>query len=295
MTQILIAGSNGIIGSQLFAHLSLSNHVFGVGYEDASQNHYSQLDLTNKEMVSSFVTKSDSFSTLLFLTGLAHSKGKGAEYDKFYTVNVETLMNLLEEMKEQNKLPSQIIFSSTISVYGEKYSQDEYFENAKLSPQSPYAKTKVEAEKHLLENFKDIAWILRFAPVYTPNFKMNIERRTQIKSKYYRIGSGENKLSLLSIDNIKKVLSAIIEEKVPAGIYNISDNLNYSFNDLLKSVSATHTFHIPSILVKVLYYLNKPIGINFFEENSIKLLTDNLYPSKKIQRYVALEHHLFEK
>lgn len=295
MNSTLIAGSNGIVGSQLFSHLSKKHDVFGIGYEETSQNKYSQLDLTDIEKASSFVNENEHFSTLVFLTGLAHSKGKGAEYNKFYSVNVQTLVNLLEEMKSQNKLPSKIIFSSTISVYGEKYEQDEYVEDSELSPKSPYAKTKVEAEKYLLDNFKDISWILRFTPVYTPDFKLNIERRTRIKGKFYRIGKGKNKLSLLSIENIKASITAIIEEKVPAGIYNISDSINYLFNDLLKSVSAKRILQIPSILVKTLYYLNKPIGINFIEENSIKLLTDNLYPSTKIQKYVELNHNLCEK
>lgn len=292
--EILIAGSNGIIGSQLLSHLSIDKSVFGIGYEDVSQKNYSQLDLTDKKKVSDFIKNNERFSTLVFLTGLAHSKGKGAEYNKFYSVNVQTLKNLLEEMKNQNKLPGKIIFSSTISTYGEKYNVAEYYEDSEQTPKSPYAITKVEAEKYLLENYGDSSWILRFAPVYTSDFKLNIERRTKIKGKYYRVGNGENKLSLLSINNITDVISAIIEEKVPSGVYNISDSVKYSFNDLLKSNSANGIIQIPSFLVKMLYYFNKPLGINFINENSIKLLTDNVYPSTKIQKQVELKHNLFE-
>ena len=292
---ILLAGSNGIIGSQLFSDLSLKNSVLGIGNEEIILKNYSRLDLTDKNKVSSFIKKNEKFSILVFLTGLAHSKGKGAEYNKFFAVNVQTLMNLLEVMKSQNKLPGKIIFSSTISTYVEKYSVTEYHEDSEQTPKSPYAITKVEAEKYLLANYGDISWILRFAPVYTSDFKLNIERRTKIKGKYYRIGNGKNKLSILSINNITDVISSIIEEKVPSGIYNISDSIDYTFNDLLKSTSANGIIQIPSFLVKMLYFLNKPMGINFINENSIKLLTHNVYPSTKIQKFVKLNHNLFEK
>jgi len=292
LSLILIAGSNGIIGSQLFSHLSKDSNVLGVGYEKLSQNNYSQLDLTIKENVSTFVKENKTFSSLIFLIGLAHSKGKGAEYNKFYIVNVQTLINLLKEMKSQNKLPDKIIYSSTISTYGDKFNQNIYLEDSELIPKSPYAITKLEAEKYLLENFKEKSWILRFAPVYTPTFLLNISRRTKIKNKFYKIGNGNNKLSLLSIKNIENVIQAIIEDKVPSGIYNVSDEKEYSFNDLLKYSDAKSILIVPSIFVKSLFYMNKLIKNNFIHENSIKLLTDNIYPSTKLQKFVKLDYTL---
>ncbi|MFA7288381.1 MAG: NAD(P)-dependent oxidoreductase [Melioribacteraceae bacterium] len=294
METTLIAGSNGIIGSQLFSYLNIDNNVFGIGYEDVSQKNYSQLDLTDKKKVSDFIKNNERFSTLVFLTGLAHAKGKGAEYNKFYTVNVQTLMNLLGEMKNQNKLPGKIIFSSTVSTYGERYKQAEYHEDSELNPKSPYAITKLEAENYLLENFKELSWILRFAPVYTPEFLLNISRRTIFKNRFFRVGDGNNKLSLLSIKNIEKVIESIIDNKVPAGLYNVCDEKEYTFNDLLKFSAAKSIMYIPKYFIKSIYYINKILKNTFINENSIKLLTDNLYPSTKLQKFIKLDNSLWD-
>jgi len=56
-------------------------------------------------------------------------------------------------LEEQNKLPTKIVFSSTISVYGERYGITEYREDCDLKPRSPYAVTKKMAEGLLLTQF----------------------------------------------------------------------------------------------------------------------------------------------
>ena len=76
-------------------------------------------------------------------------------------------MNCFEE---EEKVPRKIIFASTVSVYGERFDNSVYSEETKKSPKSPYAITKSEAEEFLLKRFKNVSWILRFAPVYSSNF-----------------------------------------------------------------------------------------------------------------------------
>lgn len=292
---ILVAGSSGIIGSVVYKTLKENySNVFGVGAEEINDKNYSCVDLTNLSATKQFVQKINKPDVLVYFVGLAHEKGKNKQIDTFRLINCTTIENLISSLKESKKLPEKIIFSSTVSVYGEKYDQTHYDEDSMLSPKSPYAVTKVEVEKYLTEYYCDRSWILRFAPVYTPAFKLNIERRTRIKGRFYRIGNSGNKLSLLSIENIKEAITGIIDGNVPAGIYNISDEKVYSFKDLLLSVNAKNILMIPRVAVKALYLINKLIGNQFILENSIKLLTDNIYPSNKIQKYIKLKDSLIE-
>ena len=99
-------------------------------------------------------------------------------------------------MGKVNRLPNKIIFSSTISVYGESICQNIYNEDSATSPISPYAITKLEAEKYLQNNYNSQSWILRFAPVYAPEFQLNIKRRTKVFGSFYKVGSGDIELSL---------------------------------------------------------------------------------------------------
>jgi UDP-glucose 4-epimerase len=291
-TKILIAGGNGFIGNYISKYLQDKYEICSIGYEEYSSYNYCKVDLTQLEEVIKYVKSLPVVGTLIFLTGLAHSKGKNKDYQEFYNINVNTLINLLTTLKDYNKLPSKIIFASTISVYGENWKRETYDEKIRLSPKSPYARTKMEAEKYLLENYKNNSWILRFSPVYADNFMLNIDRRTIIKNKFYCVGDGKAKLSLLNIQNIKKVIHSIIENKVPSGVYNLADKKTYNYLDLLEFQNAEKIIHIPKFIMYLLYKLGQLIRINYLIENSIKLSTNNIFIPDKIHKFINLDKEL---
>ena len=290
---ILLAGANGMIGSFLYNRFNneISILCMDHGQESSTKDYYS-VDLSDLVGVRNFVDNSQKFDTLIFLVGLAHKKGKGQEIDEFRRINKQTLVNLLYALERQKKLPNKIIFASTISVYGEKININNYNEDSDKNPFSPYAVTKLEAEEFLLEHYEKQSWILRFAPVYAPNFQLNINRRTKMGGGYYKIGDGSSKLSLCNLENIGTTVQGILNDKVPAGIYNISDAKEYSYNDLLKYVNAQWTIPIPSIFVKGLYIIGKMINNIFLKENATKLISDNVFPSDKIRQYIELPYAL---
>jgi len=287
--KILLTASNGFIGSYLGAHLKNKFTVTSISKsEQIDIGDCISVDLSDLAGVRNFVDNSQKFDTLIFLVGLAHKKGKGQEIDEFRRINKQTLVNLLSALEEQKKLPNKIIFASTISVYGEKLHQNMYNEESNKNPFSPYALTKLEAEEFLLEHYGEQSWILRFAPVYAPDFQLNINRRTQSGNWFYKVGNGSKKLSLCNLENIGSVVDGILEDKVPAGIYNISDENEYSYNDLLKYVNAKLIVRVPRLLVKGLYVVGKMMNNVFLKENATKLISDNVFPSDKIRKYISL-------
>ena len=163
-----------------------------------------------------------------------------------------------------------------------------YNEESNKNPFSPYALTKLEAEEFLLEHYGKQSWILRFAPVYAPDFQLNINRRTQSGNWFYKVGNGSKKLSLCNLENIGSVVDGILEDKVPADVYNISDENEYSYNDLLNFVNAKWIVRTPAFLVKGFYYIGKMMNNIFLKENATKLISDNVFPSDKIRKYISL-------
>lgn len=290
MKKILLAGSDGLIGSHLFQTLTQSGYeVHGLGnYKDKKEQNFSKVDLTNAEQCEAFARDAESYEILIFLVALAHSKGKGKDYPAFHTVNVQTLINLTNALKKHNKLPKQIIFSSSISIYGERWRTKYYPERLSPKGKTPYARTKIEAEAYLLKNFKEQSWILRFAPVYAKNFTLNIDRRTKIKTYYFRISRGRKKLSLLNIHNISNTILGIVQSRIPSGVYNLADTKTYTYNDLLNIQKADKIFPFPKFFIWALFVLGSMAKNSFLIENSIKLATDNIYPSDKIQQYIKL-------
>jgi len=290
--KILIAGSEGRIGTFLNEGLKEKVTVHSCDFDNArstnSNTKFKKLDLTKLKKVHSYAEELPQYDILIFLVGLAHAKGKGKDLSEFTEINYQTLLNLLAALEESNKLPKKIIFSSTISVYGEQLGQKVYCENSLTNPFSPYAVTKLRAENYLLEKYADKSWILRFAPVYSPKFTLNLDRRTRIKNLFFKIGNGKNKLSLCNIENILTAIGGIIDGSVPTGVYNISDPTHYTYNDLLRHQRARFAIRIPSIAILVLYGIGKITKNIFLKENSTKLVTDNLFPSNKISAYVDL-------
>ena len=289
MSDILIAGASGKIGYELLKTLNYSSiGTFFNEVKDIKIKNQIKLDLTNKELVNRFVSQQARFKTLIFLVGLAHTKGKRKDLHEFKKINYQALVNLMVSLAEYNKIPDKIIFSSTISVYGEKYNKTIYNENSENNPYSSYAITKLSAEQYLLDNYSTKSWILRFAPVYSSDFLLNINRRTKIRNFFYRIGNGSKKLSLCNIENIVVVIEGIINNKVPNGIYNISDRINYTYDDLLRRQKANLIFPIPMFAIKLLYYLGLLVNNTFLIENTIKLISNNIFPSNKIQSFLNL-------
>ena len=286
---ILLCGSTGIIGSHLKSYFHNITKVVSVDYINTKlDKDIFNLDLTNIDRVDYFADKCDHFDILIFLVGLAHSKGKGKDLPEFMQVNYQTLVNLLSALDKNNKIPEKIIFASTISVYGEQYHLNIYDEDSEQNPFSPYAVSKLQAEQYLLDNFSAKSRILRFAPVYSSEFLLNINRRTNMGSRFYRVGKGNSKLSLCNIQNIATVIEAIINDKVPEGIYNLSDLKEYTYDELLRWQNANWILPIPAFVVKMLYYFGKLINSTFLKENTVKLISDNIFPADKIRKYIDL-------
>jgi len=288
-TKILIAGGNGFIGSYLKSHFIQKMNVVSIDFDNNSTNkNRINLDLTNNIEIIQFAKVTDQFDVLIFLVGLAHAKGKGKDLSQFMQINYQTLVNLLSALEKNNKVPEKIIFASTISVYGEQYQLSIYDEDSEQNPFSPYAVSKLQAEQYLLDNFSAKSRILRFAPVYSSKFLLNINRRTNMGSRFYRVGKGNSKLSLCNIQNIATVIEAIINDKVPEGIYNLSDLKEYTYDELLRWKNANWILPIPAFVVKMLYYFGELINSTFLKENTVKLISDNIFPADKIRKYIDL-------
>ena len=285
----LIAGSTGYIGSKLYSQLSDIDYTCSIDYNSGKiEKNFTKLDLIDINQVNRYAENCVKFDVLIFLVGLAHKKGKGKELSQFRNINKQTLVNLLSILEEKNKLPDKIIFASTISVYGEKLNQTVYTEDSDKNPFSPYAVTKLESEEYLLKHYSDKSWILRFAPVYSSDFLLNINRRIRMGSKLYRVGKGSRKLSLCNIENIRVAVAAIIKDKVPAGIYNLSDKKEYTYDELLRWQKGNWVFPIPVFSLKLLYYVGKFMNSTFLKENTVKLISDNIFPSEKICSHIDL-------
>lgn len=290
MDNILIAGSNGVLGRFICKCLENKYIISKISLSKSEKHH--SLDLTKKDEIIHFIKNNKKFDILIFLVGLAHKSNNDYSYSDFKKINQTSLMNLLEVQKNHKKLPKKIIFASSISVYGEELKKEIYQERSICSPKTDYGKTKLNAEDFLLKNYIDSSWILRFAPIYSKSFQLNINRRSKIGNFFFKVGDGNNKLSLCNIKNIKNIINGIYEGKIPPGRYNVSDKKTYTYNDLINKHKSSKRIIIPRVVFITIYYFSIIFKNTFMYENSIKLISDNVFPSKKILKYINLPYNI---
>lgn len=103
-------------------------------------------------------------------------------------INLEGTKSLVNQAKENGV--KQFIFSSTCSNYGISDPKSYADEESSLNPISPYSRTKVEAEKYILDSTTDLfsPTILRFATIYgiSPRMRFDLLVNDFTKEAYAR-------------------------------------------------------------------------------------------------------------
>ncbi|OHE70807.1 MAG: UDP-glucose 4-epimerase GalE [Verrucomicrobia bacterium GWC2_42_7] len=155
---VLVTGGAGYIGSHVCKALKMEGFD-PVVFDDLSQGHpwavkwgdFEQGSVLDRESLFSVVEKHNPIG-IIHLAGkiVVSESWKKPEY--YYENNVEGMRNVID-VAQQLKI-KHFLFSSTAAVYG---TVKEFLikEDACLDPGSPYGSTKLEAEKILMEKFKN--------------------------------------------------------------------------------------------------------------------------------------------
>lgn len=194
------------------------------------------------------------------LAGKVHSiPGTKAEEKDFFRVNVEGTRNLLEAAKKNGV--KRVVFYSTVGVYGE----DADFHGDELSqckPGSVYAKGKYQAEQLVLNSSKTggpEGVVLRLPVVYGPLDRGNVARLIKaIHSRlFFYFGDGSCLRSMISSKNAAEAATkAGFEPKAANEVFCITDECDYTMNELVNSISNTlginqRPYHAPVLLANL--------------------------------------------
>jgi nucleoside-diphosphate-sugar epimerase len=308
MKRIVITGVNGVIGFELKKRfIEKGYYVIGIDRtehrrkeKDSGQFEYIKLDITDQDKVGQFFSDLR-FDYLIHCAAVVHKNSPDLSFDNFMRVNFEGTKNIFDFVVE-NKSNSGFkgaIFFSTIEVYGGEGRDGVISEGDECRPITFYGKSKLAAEKYLLKLNKKNKLpitIFRLTPVYTESFLRNVKIRVLIGGDkfFYRVGNGEQRISLCSRNNVIDVVEMCIEGKVPFGeAFNITDDKVYSFNDLSnyfrELVDGNRiTVKIPKCIV----YLGVKLLSLIFSGRKERLLSiyykltkDNVYAVEKAKNY----------
>lgn len=221
--RILVTGSSGFLGSALIKKLNGEVILY-------DRNNNSSETLDNKELLK---LKLKGVGVVYHLAGISNPKSTD-----LYKINVDGTKNLLDAVKEL-KQNTKIIFSSTFGVYRIPSEGDIVDESYAVEPRNDYGKSKLEAEKLLLENSQNV--IFRLSNIYgqgmlpskhsvVANFIDSI-----IKDVDLKVFEKDSTRDFLHVDD---ATDAFIKASTynGGGIFNICSGVETSIIELIKVI-----------------------------------------------------------
>ena len=267
---IIITGATGFVGKNLSKFLKEKGH------------HISPLSLRK-------VWKLDqNVEAIIHLAGKAHDTKNTSAEKEYFEINTELTKKLFKEFL--NTTAQDFIYFSSVKATADTV-EGFLEENHKSNPQTPYGKSKLEAEEFLLsqklpENKR--LFIIRPCMIHGPGNKGNLNLLYKFVQKGipYPLAAFENKRSFLSIDNLNFLILEMLSNKnVDSGIYNFADDEVLSTNELVKLIANTSgkkekLWKISSKLISATAKMGDVMKLPLNSER-LKKLTENYWVSNQ--------------
>lgn len=230
MTKLLFTGASGFLGYNIRPLLEKDYDVHTIGLTDDDD-----IKFNIAKEVPPINTQYD---VVLHAAGKAHVVPRTeAEKQVFYDVNYQGTVNLCKAL-ENAGIPRAFVFISSVAVYGCEFGEL-ITEEHPLEGNSPYAESKIMAEKYLAEWCSKnhvVLSILRPSLLAGKNAPGNLGAMVNgIKKGFYmNIAGGKVVKSILMADDIARLIPKISEK---GGVYNVCDTRQPSFGEISMSVA----------------------------------------------------------
>ena len=277
--KIILTGSTGFVGQNLSSFLVESGHQI----ESISVRAVWKLPMEGEAVI--------------HLAGKAHDIGGSAEDEEYTLVNTDLTTKLFDDFLKTNI--RDFFYFSSVKAAADTVDGilDEDFEP---NPQTPYGKSKLEAEQYLLSqnlNGKRL-FIIRPCMIHGPGNKGNLNLLYSIIKKGipWPLASFENQRSFLSIDNLNFLILGMLQnKKVPSGIYNFADDQFLSTNEVVEIISSISNrkvklWKLNAKLVSSLAKIGDVIKLPLNSERLKKLTESYMVSNQKIKIALGIEH-----
>lgn len=223
--KVLLTGASGFLGREILGSKSFLFTTLG---------RHPSMDLRCDVVHGIGAASPVDIDVVIHAAGMAHvvPRSKGVA-DSFFRVNLEGTRNLCDWIERWEVLPKVFVFISTVAVYGLETGEN-ISEDAPLLGETPYAKSKIEAEQFLAEWSKKNGIrlvILRLPLVAGQNPLGNLGAMIKAiqKAYYFRIGDGGARRSMVLASDMAKALPDIFRAE---GTFNLTDGFHPSFAEL---------------------------------------------------------------
>jgi len=274
---VLITGGTGFIGSRLALKLLEEGHrvrVTGQQNNEAESANKVMLEQAGAEVVLTSLTDQPPFEALLdgvdwvfHLAAAQHEANVGDQH--FVDVNVDGTRNLLEACVTAGV--DRFVYGSTIGVYGLLDGRIE--ETSPCNPDNIYGKTKLAAEKTVLEAASKLpVTIIRISETFGPGDRRLLKLfRTIEKGVFFVVGSGRNLHQLIFVDDLVRGLTLAASEPAAVGeICLLAGREPVSTREMVDTIARQVGGKVPRrhaplapfmLIARILETVCKPLGI----------------------------------
>ncbi len=268
MTNVLITGASGFIGSFLIEEgLNRKHSIYAAIRKSSSRKylqdpeiHFVEMDFSSRESIvrtlSELKSQGIRFDLIIHNAGITKTQDK----KEFSRVNYQNTRNFVEGLIESEMVPGKFIFTSSLAAYGpgNPDTMEPVMLKDEPKPIETYGRSKLEAEKFLI-SVPDFPWLI-FRPtgVYGPRETDYFVFFKTIKGGLEPyIGTRKQVLTFIYVRDLVRLIFDAGESGISRKAYFVSDGKEYSaeeFSAITKKhlQKKTLSFVVPSGIVKVL-------------------------------------------
>lgn len=284
--KVLITGGAGYIGSVLTGHLLDKGYKVTcidnlkhkqnslISYVGDPNFDFVYGDVRDEGLLEKIVSDSDIIMPLAAIVGMPACN---LNPEEALSINKNAIIKLNEMRSHDQKL----IFPNTNSGYGTKSGEFYCDEETPLEPISFYGKTKVEAEKHLLESEKPaitlrLATVFGFSPRMRTDLLVNDFVLKAVRDSYVVIYQGDFKRNFIHVRDVARAFEHCIEnfEDMKNKPYNVGlEDSNLSKIELAEKIKS----YIPKFEIIPMEIGEDPDKRNYIVSNQ-KILRTGFSP-----------------
>lgn len=319
--KVLITGANGFVGGNVSRYLMVQGiacvalDIKGVLEQGCYGERYTWDDLDALDP--------SLFDGVIHLAGKAHDTKNTSDPQSYFDINVGLTRRVLGwYQRAQGAGRRTFILFSSVKACADTVA-DVLTEEHPPKPGTPYGKSKLEAEgvvrsslvhycdkalvgateavdqgadgsaeTNELTNYRTNAlacYILRPAMIHGPGNKGNLNLLVKVvqKGMPWPLAAFENQRSFASIDNVSRVLKALITGDVDSGIYQVADDQPLSTNQLISMIAESlgrrpHLWRVPCGLMRSIARTGDMLHLPLNSERLKKLTESYVVSNKKL-------------
>lgn len=226
----LVIGANGQLGTELCRLFDEQS----IMYKGTTT---SELDITNKEQVNTFIRKLN--PTVIYhcaaYTAVDTAEDDGKELN--YLVNVEGTRNVASIAEEMN---AKLVYISTDYVFDGELKDGEYKIDSPTNPQNEYGKSKLQGEE-VIKDIMSEYYIIRTSWVFGefgPNFVYTMQKLAESRDTLTIVSDQYGRPTWTR--TLAEFMQFIIEKKVPYGTYHLSNEGSCSWYEFAQEILKEH-------------------------------------------------------